>query len=356
MNLLEHGIDRYLVGGAVRDELLGRAIVDRDWVVVGARREDLLALGFLQVGKDFPVFLHPQTKEEHALARTERKVGQGHTGFAVHASPHVTLEEDLRRRDLTINAIAKPASGDLIDPFDGRGDLEQRVLRHVSSAFVEDPLRVFRVARFASELCDFRIAPETEALMMSMCEAGELRTLSAERVWYELAKVLRAPCPERFFAVLARCQGLTDWFPELDLERLIFSDNSSMDGDSRWTSYLVLAGATRARSTFERRLKVPGAYRNLADDWDAWHAVLLEWRSCPVSELCDALVALKVGHDLGRLTKLLSAMRAPKDRISLIELAERFARVGLGDQELSGKAYGEKLKEEQNRWLALQLG
>jgi tRNA nucleotidyltransferase (CCA-adding enzyme) len=198
----------YLVGGAVRDELLGRPSPDRDWVVVGATEQQLLALDFVRVGKDFPVFLHPQTKEEHALARTERKRGQGHRGFVVDARPDVTLEQDLGRRDLTINAIAKTSEGHLIDPYKGQQDLHDRVLRHVSEAFIEDPLRVFRVARFAAQLPGFTVAAETQALMRNMTAAGELETLSAERVWQEFAKALGAAqvnsalryCPGRWRA------------------------------------------------------------------------------------------------------------------------------------------------------------
>lgn len=185
----------YLVGGAVRDGLLGRPPKERDWVVVGATADHMLARGFQPVGRDFPVFLHPRTGEQYALARTERKTGPGHAGFACHAAPCVTLEEDLRRRDLTINAMAQ--DGDrLIDPYGGGADLRAGVLKHVSPAFVEDPLRVFRVARFAAELPRFRVADATLALMASMDE--ELSALAAERVWAELEKAAAAPAPARF--------------------------------------------------------------------------------------------------------------------------------------------------------------
>lgn len=174
----------YLVGGAVRDRLLGLPVTERDWVVVGATPQAMRELGFRPVGKDFPVFLHPKTGEEYALARTERKSAPGHTGFVFHAAPEVTLEEDLRRRDLTINAIAESARGELIDPYGGRRDLERRVLRHVSDAFVEDPLRVLRVARFAARFAalGFRVAPETLGLMRAIAASGELEHLSAERI------------------------------------------------------------------------------------------------------------------------------------------------------------------------------
>ncbi|HVL34047.1 MAG TPA: multifunctional CCA tRNA nucleotidyl transferase/2'3'-cyclic phosphodiesterase/2'nucleotidase/phosphatase [Burkholderiales bacterium] len=197
-------MNAYVVGGAVRDELLGLAVQDRDHVVVGSTPEEMVRLGFKPVGRDFPVFLHPQTHEEYALARTERKSGRGYRGFTIHAAPDVTLEEDLRRRDLTINAMARAADGSLIDPFGGRRDLEAGVLRHVSEAFAEDPVRILRVARFAARF-DFRVAEETMALMRRMVDSGEADALVPERVWQELARGLAEPHPQRLFEVLERC-------------------------------------------------------------------------------------------------------------------------------------------------------
>ena len=191
----------YIVGGAVRDELLGLPVKDRDWVVVGATPEEMTAKGFKPVGKDFPVFLHPETREEYALARTERKSGRGYKGFTVHAAPDVTLEDDLRRRDLTINAIAKDANGKLIDPFGGEEDLRQGVLRHVSEAFAEDPVRILRVARFAARF-SFSVARTTLALMRKMVASGETDYLVPERVWQEISKGLTEEHPERMFQVL----------------------------------------------------------------------------------------------------------------------------------------------------------
>lgn len=208
----------YLVGGAVRDELLGLPARERDWVVVGARPEDLLARGFKPVGKDFPVFLHPQTGEEYALARTERKTGPGYRGFETLFAPDVTLEQDLERRDLTINAIAKdPDSGALIDPFGGQRDLRDRMLRHVSPAFVEDPVRVLRVARFAARFAElgFQVAPETLDLMREIAARGELDALVSERVWQETQRALEMPAPARFFEVLRAANALPAIFPEL---------------------------------------------------------------------------------------------------------------------------------------------
>lgn len=208
----------YLVGGAVRDALLNLPVTERDWVVVGATPAQLLALGYQQVGKDFPVFLHPVNHEEYALARTERKSGNGYTGFVCHAAPDVTLEEDLLRRDLTINAIARAEDGTLIDPFLGQYDLQQRILRHVSPAFQEDPLRVLRVARFAARFAHlgFQIAEETLALMQHMTRTGELAYLTPERVWKETEKALASRSPHVYFQVLRDCGALAVLFPEID--------------------------------------------------------------------------------------------------------------------------------------------
>jgi tRNA nucleotidyltransferase (CCA-adding enzyme) len=206
----------YMVGGAVRDALLGLPVNDHDWVVVGATPHEMIAAGYLPVGKDFPVFLHPQTREEYALARTERKTARGYHGFAFHAEPNVTLEQDLARRDLTINAMAQDENGRLIDPFGGRADLDRRVLRHVTTAFREDPVRILRVARFAARFADFSLAPETAALMREMVEAGEVDALVAERVWQELARGLMEDKPSRLFEVLRGCGALARLLPEVD--------------------------------------------------------------------------------------------------------------------------------------------
>jgi tRNA nucleotidyltransferase (CCA-adding enzyme) len=219
----------YLVGGAVRDALLGLPVTDRDWVVVGSTPEELVEQGFVPVGRDFPVFLHPQTREEYALARTERKSGHGYRGFVVHAEPDVTLEQDLARRDLTINSIAacalnSPASGQihvdlaaLTDPFGGQRDLQRKLLRHVTDAFREDPVRILRVARFAARFADFSVAPETLTLMRQMVEDGEADALVAERVWQELARGLMEQAPSRMLEVLSDCGALIALLSELDL-------------------------------------------------------------------------------------------------------------------------------------------
>jgi tRNA nucleotidyltransferase (CCA-adding enzyme) len=208
----------YLVGGAVRDALLGLQVKERDWVVVGSTRDELLRLGYREVGRDFPVFLHPDTQEEYALARRERKIAPGYRGFTVEFGPEVTLEEDLARRDLTINAIAQASDGALLDPFGGKRDIESRVLRHVSAAFVEDPVRVLRLARFGARFTPlgFRIDPETMSLMRSMVARQEVDALVAERVWQETEKALQEPAAGTFFKVLRECGALARIYPELD--------------------------------------------------------------------------------------------------------------------------------------------
>ena len=240
----------YLVGGAVRDQLLGRKdIPERDWVVVGATPAWMEAQGFTAVGKGFPVFLHPQTGEEYALARTERKSGQGYHGFVFHASPDVSLEDDLRRRDLTINAMAQdPDTGEIIDPWGGRQDLENRVLRHVSEAFEEDPLRVLRVARFVAQLSPwhFTLAPETRALMQRMSASDELKALTPERVWKEFDKALATPAPVRFFQTLHEVRALQVLLPEVAaLDGIPQSPKWHPEGDVLTHTWMVVEAATR---------------------------------------------------------------------------------------------------------------
>jgi tRNA nucleotidyltransferase (CCA-adding enzyme) len=264
----------YVVGGAVRDELLGLPVEDRDYVVVGATPEEMVSAGYRPVGKDFPVFLHPKTHEEYALARTERKTAPGYKGFTFHAAPDVTLEQDLARRDLTINAIARDADGALIDPFDGRHDLEQRVFRHVGEAFAEDPVRLLRVARFAARF-GFSVAPETMALMRRMVEAGEADALVPERVWQELARGLMEQMPSRMFGVLRACGALARVAPELEalleLEGEPSSTLGAIDAAAGRNAPLDVRFAVLTRSldplaveSLCSRLKVPGECRDLA--------------------------------------------------------------------------------------------
>lgn len=246
----------YLVGGAVRDRLLGLAIYDQDWVVVGATPEQLLSKGFTQVGKDFPVFLHPDTKQEYALARTERKQGQGYHGFVMEANPTVTLEQDLLRRDLTINAMAQAEDGQIIDPYGGRKDLESKVLRHVSPAFSEDPLRVLRVARFAAKLAPFgfTLASETQTLLLEMSASGELDHLTPERVWQETLKALNTPQPSVYFKVLDQVGALTRLFPEVaQLKGVRQPIKYHPEGDAYIHSLMVLDAATQLSDDLDVR-------------------------------------------------------------------------------------------------------
>lgn len=239
---LGEGISILRVGGAVRDELLSYAFDEIDWVVVGARPSDLLDAGFKQVGNDFPVFLHPETHEEYALARTERKSGKGYNGFTVHADPSVTLEEDLQRRDLTINAMARSSDGVLIDPYGGQQDLESRQLRHVSASFTEDPLRVFRVCRFAARYhhLGFKVADETMDLMRSMTKTGELVELAPDRIWRETERALGEQNPEIFFSLLHRLGADEAMYPlalnEIALSRLTSACNQFEDSLRRWAA------------------------------------------------------------------------------------------------------------------------
>jgi len=324
----------YVVGGAVRDEMLGRPVADRDYVVVGATPEAMLARGFKPVGRDFPVFLHPTTHAEYALARTERKTGRGYHGFAFHAAPEVTLEEDLARRDLTINAMARDDQGVLTDPYHGQADLQARVLRHVGPAFVEDPVRILRLARFAARFTDFTVAPETLALMRQMVADGEVDHLVPERVWQELAKGLMETRPARMIEVLRDCGALgrllpevdrlfgvpqrADYHPEVDagIHTLLTLDMAARYGFSLAVRFAALShdlgkGTTPAEilprhhghearsvelaSELCRRLKVPNDCRDLALMTARWHGHIhcsLELRPATIVEViekCDGL-------------------------------------------------------------------
>jgi tRNA nucleotidyltransferase (CCA-adding enzyme) len=261
----------YAVGGCVRDELLGRPVVDRDWVVVGATPAEMTARGFRAVGSDFPVFLHPETHEEYALARTERKTAPGYKGFVFHASPEVTLEDDLRRRDLTINAIARAEDGTLIDPHGGADDLRRGVLRHVGEAFVEDPVRILRVARFAARF-GFQVAPETMQLMRRMVANGEADHLVPERVWQEIARGLQEPRPALMVAVLRDCGALARVLPEVDA--LAAADGGALlearlAGATAYSlpvrfACLTLGLAPEAAASLCERINAPGECRDLA--------------------------------------------------------------------------------------------
>ncbi len=334
----------YLVGGAVRDELLGRPVKERDWVVVGSSAEALLRQGYRRVGRDFPVFLNPQTKEEYALARTERKTGPGHQGFAVQAGRAVSLEEDLARRDLTVNAMAKTPEGRLIDPFGGQRDLAGRVLRHVGEAFREDPLRVFRVARFAAQLVDFSVHESTTAILADM--AASLAELSAERVWMEFCKALAAPCPQRFVETLAAAGCLDHWFPELAGKVI----------DARPVSVLARFGGlgwTLGEAAVQRlgkRLKAPNDHRTLAVQTARHGRVLAAWRTADPVRLHAAAKAIGAFQGLalsGRVCDLVGVLAETSLQELQRCLAQVAAEIGarqFRQESLSGPALGRRIE------------
>lgn len=260
------GLEIYVVGGAVRDRLLGVQPGDRDWVVVGADPDEMARRGFVPVGGDFPVFLHPVTKEEYALARTERKSGRGYRGFVFHAGPEVTLEQDLQRRDLTINAMAQRPDGEVIDPCGGRRDLQARLLRHVGDAFAEDPVRILRLARFAARFHEFSVAEETVALCRRMAAEGEVDALVPERVWREISRGLMEARPSRMFAVLEQAQALErvapEWHPPGDMPALI--DRAAASGLPLPARYALACLHLTGETTLHRRLRVPVACADFA--------------------------------------------------------------------------------------------
>ena len=311
----------YLVGGAVRDELLGRAVGERDWVVVGATPAELERLGYRAVGRDFPVFLHPETHEEYALARLERKVAPGYRGFTTDFSPAVTLEQDLQRRDLTINAMARDATGRIIDPFGGQADLAARRLRHVSPAFAEDPVRILRVARFAARFASlgFTVAPECMALMREMVAAGEADALVSERVWRELERSLSEDSPQRCLEVLRDCGALAVLLPEIAgpaaaaaaVAALATAAARGAATPVRWAAMLAGLSVDQVEALCER-LRVPNAYRELAV-----LAARLE------TKLREA--ASSDGNDGDRASSPAPAPR-PETLLELLELADAFRR------------------------------
>jgi tRNA nucleotidyltransferase (CCA-adding enzyme) len=313
----------YLVGGAVRDELLGLPVKDKDYVVVGSTPAAMLAAGYKSVGKDFPVFLHPQTHDEYALARTERKVAQGYKGFVVQASIDVTLEEDLARRDLTVNAIAKDAQGQLIDPYKGCADLHAKIFRHVSPAFAEDPVRILRAARLAARFPEFRVAAQTNQLMQQMVAAGEVDALVAERVWQELAKGLMEQQPSRLFEVLQACGAMPRILPELATlwEREPDSARTLLQTINRAAqqqqtlpvrfAVMLLAGQLNADQlkSLSLRLKVPNDSKELAQLLHKFHGIWPQILTMSAQQKLDFLMALDAIRQPYRLTDYLSAVR-----------------------------------------------
>ena len=353
------GLNVYRVGGAVRDELLGWPVYDNDWVVVGTTPDAMRKRGFKPVGRDFPVFLHPGSSEEYALARTERKSGHGYSGFEVHASPDVTLEEDLLRRDLTVNAIAQGMDGQLVDPFDGQGDIEKRVLRHISQAFSEDPLRVLRTARFLARYAPlgFSIAPETVALMTKVSESGELEHLAAERVWLETEKALGEPSPEVYFMTLAECQALSVWFPELvgkvlskGLAAFEHAPAASQAKLAHWRyALLVCALDDTAREALAKRLRLPNGVSELARHV----ALTLQLLKTPL----EAAAVLRWLERLDGWRKpaqvdaqLMLVAEMAGEQVAALEAAWNSARAvspqSLIKQGIQGAALGEALREQ----------
>jgi tRNA nucleotidyltransferase (CCA-adding enzyme) len=296
-------VKSYIVGGAVRDELLGLPVQDRDYVVVGATPEEMERRGFRPVGKDFPVFLHPKTQEEHALARTERKSGRGYKGFTVHAAPDVTLEDDLRRRDLTINAMAKdPETGAIIDPFGGRGDLREKVLRHVSDAFAEDPVRILRVARFAARF-GFAVHPSTMQLMKQMVASGEADYLVAERVWQEFSKGLQEKDPARMLHVLHDCGLQQKLLPGIDLARKDYEGSLPV----RYALMAWPLGPSEVER-INRRLKVPNDVDDIASITARYRPFFSKKGASP-AELLEFLKGADAFRRPERFEELLEAAR-----------------------------------------------
>jgi len=327
-------VKTYVVGGAVRDELLGLPVKDRDHVVVGATPEEMARLGYKPVGKDFPVFLHPETHEEYALARTERKSGRGYKGFKVYAAPEVTLEEDLKRRDLTINAMAKGEDGRLIDPFGGAADLRKRLLRHVSDAFAEDPVRVLRVARFAARF-GFKVAPETMKLMKGMVHSGEADYLVPERVWQEFAKGLMEPHAARMFQVLKESGLYGKLLPELKELPEKFSGSLS----ARFARLAWPLGRTEI-SSLSDRLRVPNEVRDLAMTASACRNHLENARTATPARLLELLTAGDAFRKPERFAELLEVARTAQPGLDTARVERALRAVQALDEGAVAKAAG----------------
>ncbi len=328
----------YLVGGAIRDQLLGRPVHEKDYVVVGATVAQMVALGYQAVGKDFPVFLHPQTHDEYALARTERKTGRGYTQFAFHADPSVTLIDDLRRRDLTINAMAQDENGDIIDPYNGQQDLHHKILRHVSNAFAEDPVRILRVARFLARYADlgFTIAPETYSLMRQMVRAGEVNALVAERVWQEFSLALMEPQPQQFFHVLRKCGALAILFPQID-QLFGIPDDPLIHSEIDCGEHALLALTRAANLNFNGAIRFAALLQNLGknqtthSNWPI-HPHYQEIGVKQIQSLCNAYKVSQEYRDLAILTirfhqAVYSALQLDDEALlTLLEKTDAFRR------------------------------
>lgn len=362
----------YQVGGAVRDRLLGRPVRDRDWVVIGASPEEMTRLGYRSVGKDFPVFLHPETQEEYALARTERKTGRGYKGFAFHTGPEVTLEQDLQRRDLTINAMAQTTAGEIVDPYGGQADLQAGILRHVSAAFVEDPLRVLRVARFAARL-GFTVAEKTLDLMRKLAASGELSALTAERVWMEWRRALQEPQPAIFFQVLSRCSSLEPLFPPAlgtpqALATLEAAGRGGAAPEVRFAAHLAAAlPDAAAAKALAGRYRIPKSYGQLAELALAHRHVLDEdpkasWRA---KDILTLLRGADAWRRKGRFEMLLETWKwaipakTGERRLQLLrqacEAARRAETHTLRQADLSGEALGHAIERRREEAIRKRL-
>jgi tRNA nucleotidyltransferase (CCA-adding enzyme) len=360
-------IEIYLVGGAVRDMLLGLPVHERDWVVVGATPEQMLALGYKPVGKDFPVFLHPETNEEYALARTERKTAPGYRGFVFHTDSDVTLEQDLYRRDLTINAIVQDEHGQLIDPCNGQADLQQKILRHISPAFSEDPVRILRIARFAARFhhLGFRIADETLVLMQQMVQNGEANALVAERVWQECERALGEKNPQVFFSVLQQCGALAVIFPEIDTVKnsLAAVQQCALltdDKTARFAAWCIELAEAPLLALCQR-LGVPNEYRDMALRVAAYHMQYhdaLQLSAAKIIELFEQLDLFRRSHRLEPFLMACEAdARGENSFTNNIYPPTQFLREAwllcsaidsstIDTKQFTGKAFGEELRRK----------
>ena len=346
----------YLVGGAVRDGILGRTISDRDWVVVGSNPTEMKQAGYKQVGGDFPVFIHPRSGEEYALARTERKTGVSHTDFECYSGSEVTLEDDLKRRDLTINAIAKSVDGEIIDPFGGRFDIDRKLLRHVSPAFVEDPLRVYRIARFSAALPAFSIAEDTFELISGMSK--EVHNLPGERIWGEWKKAAVGQEPWRFFDVIRAVGAVDPWFTGLNMSSIsqLFRDRN-LRGENAFSALGWVTGSPQV-SLICDRIKSPRTVRSLSMAIANWGRVIGFYEESSASEIAAALSGIG-NYRQGPLcehTLALIEWITGTSLESLRDVANRARNIKLTENNLRGEAHGEALSRKRVEFIANHLG
>lgn len=342
----------YLVGGAVRDQLLGLPVKERDWVVVGATPEALLKQGFQPVGKDFPVFLHPDTHEEYALARTERKVAKGYKGFTFHSTPDVTLEEDLKRRDLTVNAIAQNDDGTLIDPHHGQEDLKKKVLKHISDAFAEDPVRILRVARFAAKLPAFTVHSDTNQLMGNMVDNGEVDALVPERVWQELSRALTQPAPERFFEVLTNCNAIHKILPGITLDKKSFIALQKAceltDAAPMRLAALCHNQTTTAVEKLCKRLRAPREFSELAVLTTKHHEAVTTLHAASPEAILSVVKSIDAARRPERFESLLIVFKACDINATLLEKITQAVlsvdTAALQNQNLQGQDFAQALR------------